>query len=178
MDLNNLQAKVCEGDKSAEEQLFFHLTVSFRRFARRRIWTEEDAEEIVQDALTKIAMKYKDIEFTESFTAWAYFILKCGIIDHLRSKQRREDRDARMKQMGRWQASSNPNPTFETRLLDCLKKVSRANIRYARMLNLHYQGYTTGEICEKVKITSNNFYVTLSRARAIMVECLGTKGIM
>ena len=68
--------------------------------------------------------------------------------------------------------SSATDPSFKRRLLDCLKKVNQTNTRHARILNLHYQGYTVTDICGKFKITRNNVYIILSRARLMLKVCL------
>jgi DNA-directed RNA polymerase specialized sigma24 family protein len=48
--------------------------------------------------------------------------------------------------------------------------------RHARILVMKYQGYRTAEICERMSITPNNLYVTLSRARAMLKACLEKEG--
>ncbi|MDD5427124.1 MAG: hypothetical protein PHN52_11655, partial [candidate division Zixibacteria bacterium] len=65
-----------------------------------------------------------------------------------------------------------PNPMLRDRLLNCLRKIHGKNSQYARILNLHFQGFTTAEICRKLKITSNYCYVILLRARSMIEYCL------
>jgi DNA-directed RNA polymerase specialized sigma24 family protein len=57
--------------------------------------------------------------------------------------------------------------------MDCFRKICRSNNRHARVLNLHYQGFTTVEICRRLDISENNLYVLLSRARRALELCLG-----
>jgi RNA polymerase sigma-70 factor (ECF subfamily) len=172
LDLNRLHDRACQGDKSAEDRLFEHLTVSFRLLARRKVRTEEDSEEVVQEALKAIAEAFRTVELKKSFAAWAHSILHHKIVDYVRARRPREDQHTQGAQAGRWCASASLDPAFEVRLLDCLRKVARANMRYARLLNLHHQGYTTAEICERFELTTTNFYVTLSRARNMLAACL------
>ncbi|MCP4703685.1 MAG: hypothetical protein GY865_03665, partial [candidate division Zixibacteria bacterium] len=46
------------------------------------------------------------------------------------------------------------------------------NRRHARILNLHFLGYTTEEICSRLEITKTNMYSLLSRARSMLELCL------
>ena len=41
-----------------------------------------------------------------------------------------------------------------------------------REKNLIQQGYKSDEICRKLRVTPNNFYVILSRGRQLMKMCL------
>ena len=70
LGINKLHSQLCSGDNTAEERLFSTLSERFKLFARQRVRNEQDAEEIVQDALTTIARRYKEIDFQTSFAAW------------------------------------------------------------------------------------------------------------
>jgi DNA-directed RNA polymerase specialized sigma24 family protein len=58
------------------------------------------------------------------------------------------------------------------RLLACLKKICLANRRYARIINLHQLGYSRVDICGRLEMTLEQSYVVMSRARAMLKECL------
>ena len=58
-DINTLYQQASAGDSTAAEQLFCLLGVSYRMFVRHRVMNSQDCEEIVQDALTTIAEKYR-----------------------------------------------------------------------------------------------------------------------
>ncbi len=64
------------------------------------------------------------------------------------------------------------DPEVRRRLLSCLEKVAGANLRYAEVLRLTYEGYDTESICRNLKIKPNNLYVILSRARMMLKKCL------
>jgi len=170
LNLNALYTEARKGSRAAEEKLFGHLSVSFRLFTQQRIWNDSDVEEIVQDALMTITGKYKTIDIESSFGGWAYRVLKNKIMDFVKIKQIRGDLLSVNSEKP--PVSSNPDPELKAKLMDCFHKIARVNQRHARILNLHYQGYTTGEICEKLGLTPNQFYVTLSRARAMLEFCL------
>ena len=172
MDINSLYKSTAGGDKEAEEELFRSLTARFRLFARQKIWIEEDAEEIVQDALLTVFNKYRGIDFEISFAAWAHRVLNNKILNYYKAKSLHEIKLSQMQ--NEYDRSSTGGDAFdlEKQLLDCIRKVSRANKRHARILNLHYQGYVVEEICHRLNLTRNNLYSVLSRARSMLELCL------
>ncbi len=172
MSINALHKQASDGDRSAEKQLFDALTVSFRLFAGHKIQNRDDAEEVVQEALMVIARRYQEIEFEVSFAAWANKVLENTVLKYYRSKgvrQRVFDGTTDGMDEG---ASYQVDPMLKARLLDCLREVSKTRLRHARILTLHFQGFTVAEICRRLSITVNNFYVTLMRARNLLAECL------
>lgn len=171
VNINGLYNNARKGDRGAEERLFSKLYESFNLFVQQRIWNRQDCEEIVQDTLMAIKDKYGNMHFETSFAAWAYKVLENKILYFLRSKRYHENkylRDSDFKQPRQFYS----DPTFKSRLLDCLKKVSAKNMRQARILNMHYQGFSVDEICEKLRLTRNGMYIHLSRARSLLKLCL------
>jgi RNA polymerase sigma factor (sigma-70 family) len=171
MDIKSLYRNAIAGDKKSEQKLFDYLTDSFRLFLQLRIRNRQDAEEIVQEALYVIARKYKEIDYDISFASWAYRILKNKFMDYLKHKKVRD------RVMMREQEAYNPgtidfDPDVRRQLLLCLEKVGGANLQFARILNLHYQGYNRDEICKRLKLRTDYFYVVLSRARSMLNICL------
>jgi RNA polymerase sigma-70 factor (ECF subfamily) len=171
-DLNALYRGACQGDRVAEQRLMQHLGVSFGLFAQQRIWNEQDAEEVVQDALVTILEKYRSLTIDTSFGGWAYRVLQNKIMDHVKKKTTRRRLDEEHRQ-GHENQSEAANDDIRTRLIGCFRKIHRVNRRHARILNLHYQGYATPEICARLRLTESNFYVLLSRARRALAACLG-----
>lgn len=172
LDINSLENIARQGDHAAEEKLFQHLSESFQLFVRQKIWSKQDSEEIVQEALATIAQKHKSVGFETSFAAWAYRVLQNKINDYYRAKRRRESRFEYSLETGSSAGTWNPDPELKRRLLDCLKQVSLANIRHAEILHLHYIGYAIVDICETLGLTRNAAYILLSRARTMLKSCL------
>jgi RNA polymerase sigma-70 factor (ECF subfamily) len=179
MDINTLHKEAVSGEKNAESSLFELLTVRLRYLATLRLRSVEDAEEVVQEALMAISREYAEISIETSFAAWAHKVLINRILNHVKTKKLRD---------GRIEKKFNPenmpeggihesNPDLKRRLLECLRKISDLNPRYARILNFQYQGYKTEEICRRISVNSNNLYVILSRARSLLQHCLKTGGI-
>jgi RNA polymerase sigma-70 factor (ECF subfamily) len=172
MEINSLQNLARDGDQDAERRLFEILSARFRLFAERKVGSRQDAEEIVQDAILVVLKKYRQVEIESSFTAWSHKVLEYEI---LRYHKKRGTRD---RKFGEFLAgvgnvtTSSSDPTLKRRLLACLKEIGKRSLNYARLLNLHYQGYTTDEVCERLNLTRNHSYVVLSRARSLLVACL------
>lgn len=172
MKINELHSLAGKGDRAAEEALFRNLSESFRLFVNQRIWNHLDAEEIVQDALVTISVKYKEIDFDISFAAWAYKILHNKILQYYRTKRCHQSKFAQTDDDAVQAAIPPPNLDLKMRLLLCLKKLNLSNRRYARILNLCYHGYSSEEICHKMNVSRNNVYILLSRARSQLSYCL------
>ena len=176
-DLNDLHRAACSGDRDAENLLMGHLTVSFRLFAQHRIWHVEDAEEVVQEALVTILSKYKGLEIETSFAGWAYRVLQNKILDFVKKKSSRRRLDEANATDLSTDAYVCPDPRLRARLIECFRKIHQANSRHARVLNLHYQGYSAAEVCRRLRVTENNLYVLLSRARRALELCLKKGGV-
>ena len=172
MNINELHSRISSQSPRAEKELFEKLTVSFSMFVRQRIREEADVLEIVQDALAVVASKYKGMEFTTSFSAWAYRILEHVLLRYYRSKGNREKLFVRTDELDTAAGSYEPDTSLKTKLLECLKLLSRTRLRHARILTLHFQGFSVDEISSRLGVSSNNFYVMLSRARNQLHECL------
>jgi len=174
---NNRIEQLCRmaqaGDVSAEKELFLHLTDSFRIFAQHKIRDRADAEEVAQDALTVVAQKYKETSFVSSFAGWAHNILRNTMSSHIRQKASR----ARLRPQAEAAMADvvhRPVPNeVRQKVLLCLKEVARSNRKFARALNLHYQGFTASEICNRLGVTREYLYVVLARARSMLEACLG-----
>lgn len=172
MDIDSLYEGARRGDRQAEERLFEALSESFRIYVRLRIQNEHDAQEVVQDVLLTIAQKYKEVQFVKSFAAWAYKIFEHKLFTYYRSKRTRRNKFVEMEDCDQTGFSYNPDPDLKRQLLKCLEEVGRANNRYAAILDLHIQGFNGDEISEKLGVTKNSIFVSLSRARAKLKICL------
>ncbi len=174
--MNHLIARAKAGDLDAEKQLFQILRARFMTIAKRRVWKDDEAEDVVQEACVTVLEKYKTAEFREGFRAWAYSVLRMKIGNYLQSKKIREGEfDLRS---GAEKLSEpkvyQPDWDLETTLIDCLRKIVKVNPRYARVLSLSYQGYRAEEICHRLRVTRSNLYSLLSRSRAMLNNCLET----
>lgn len=172
MSIDSLYRDMCAGNAAAERELFERLSESFRLFAQHKLGDTRDAEEAVQEALMTIVQKHSSTEIDTSFKAWAYRILRNKILDCYRAGKHRRNRFAPMSGQESVDSRSDSDPGLKQRLLDCLRKIAVINVRFTRVLSLHYQGYTTDEVCERLTLSRNGVYILLSRARTMLKFCL------
>ncbi len=172
VDIDRLYFDAKNGVQKAEEQLFQLLTVRFRLFVQRKIWDQSDAEELAQDALMTVFNKYKKVEHIYDISAWAHKILSNTILNYFKTKTLHEGKMGELKQTSAEEETIDSDGDLELQLLDCLRKIGSINNRYARILNLHHQGFSVGEICGKLNLSRNNLYTILSRARSMLEFCL------
>jgi RNA polymerase sigma factor (sigma-70 family) len=177
LNINELQKSAFAGNLEAEKQLFQELSARFRYFVKRSIWNEEDGEEAVQDALTVVFSKYKEIVYETSFVAWAHKVLQNVVMNHNSRRARRKSDTDSFDESDQSEFGCNSDPLFEAALLECLQKVGKRSLQFARALNLSYQGYGVAEICSKLELTRSNFYSVLSRARTLLALCLQKGGL-
>jgi RNA polymerase sigma factor (sigma-70 family) len=173
--MNELLSKARDGDEKAEKQLFQYLFVRFKTFAKRRIG-EGEAEDIAQEACVTVLQKYKSETFTRGFEAWAYGVLKMKIGNYMQGLLVKQKSLVSEAEADHAERISSPEPGYDLKrkLIDCLKQLLKFNRFYARVLNLIYQGYDTGEISRRLRIKPNSSYVILNRGRRYLRTCLET----
>ncbi len=176
MSINKLHKAVLDGEANAERELFGKLSERFLYFTQHRIEDKELCLDIVQEALITVARKYRAITFETSFSAWAHNVILNKVLDSHRSRKRTNERFVRMPEDIELSLPKVVNdPLLEGKLLECLKKINSTNNRQARVLNLHYQGFSTDEIANRLKMTRNGIYTVLSRARSMLRDCLAER---
>ncbi len=139
---------------------------------------QSESEDIVQQALTRILEQYLATEIHTSFAAWAQKVLANTIAEYYRRQSMIRRKLDSIAQNRSAEAEFAPDEQLKMGLKRCLSSLHEYNPIYARILNLHYQGYDTDHICRKLDITPGNMYVLLSRARARMRECLMKQGLL
>lgn len=170
MNLEKLYDQAKQGDKAAEERLFHLLTVRLRLFAIRMVRNQEEAHDVVQEAMVTIVNGFRDKGFEKGFLPWSYTVLKHAVSNRLRKQRRRRELDQMMS------AGSEPqfqaDPDLKLRLRECLRELVLRYPMYARVLNLKHQGYKTERLCRMLDISRENLYVLHHRARAVFKACV------
>lgn len=174
MDFDLLFKRAQQGDTTAQDDLFRRLRERFKLFLQHKVQNRADAEDLLQDALMTVKLKYGNLELEKSFAAWAHKVLINQINQYYRSKGIEASRYVRLGWDIGEQSVSNTVTELERKLVDCLRKLHRVNRRHARVITLRYQGYTTDEICGKLNFGRDNLYLVLFRARIMLKRCLET----
>ncbi|MBD3402033.1 sigma-70 family RNA polymerase sigma factor [candidate division GN15 bacterium] len=169
--LKTLFDRARSGDTAAEEEMFAYLRARFTFIAKRRV-REGDAEDIAHEACMTVLDRYRALAPDTEFEAWAYRVLRNKIGNYLRHGAVRRRYDASPDapdSLGKGRAT---DPDTVLTLVECLRRLVRTHPRYARVLNLHHHGYDSEEICRRLEISRSNLYSMLSRARALLTECI------
>ncbi len=160
------------GDRDAENQLFSDLLTRFLTITNYRVRDSALAEDIALEACQIVINKYKTQNIYTSFNAWAQGILNLHIRHCLSKEVKKDHVMVRHDYKVNNELKLGISAELEVQLLDCFKLLLLKNNRYARVINLAYQGYKTIEICKKLSISRTNYYALLSRAREILWKCL------
>jgi RNA polymerase sigma factor (sigma-70 family) len=171
--LEQLLVRARAGDRTAEQEMFEYLLARFTYLAQRRISAEE-ARDVAQDACLTVLEKYRTEAPQERFLPWAYEVLRNKIGNYYQHQKVQKRVMADLPPDSPAQSPDRAEADLETRLrlILCMKRLVKAYPRFARILNLIYQGYTTDEICERMRLTANNLYVSLTRSRKLLNNCL------
>lgn len=172
MTINELFRQSQAGEKSAEEELFAFLAERFRLFLRHKIADARDAEDVMQEALAVVASKYRSLPSDCAIVGWAHGVLNFEVLRYYRTKGLRKVRNLQLPDeetvFNGWECE----PDLVDAIIHCLVRLHKVNPKYARILNLHYQGYTPEEVCSRLGVSINHYYVLLSRARSQLRQCL------
>ena len=161
-----------EGDREAEDRPFAYLVDKFLTITCYRVRDTELAKDIALEACHTIIKKYKSENIKTSFEAWAHGILNIHIRHRLSSEMKQKARMTRHEFQLNKEINVDASQDFKVRLRQCFKRLIEKNIRYARVVNLAYQGFRSNEICKKLSISRTNYYALLSRARESLWNCL------
>jgi len=162
------------------------------RVARLQLRDTALAEDVVQDTLAAALAAQAGFTGKSSVKTWLTGILKHKIVDAIRRKQREpvaastldeeadlEDFEGLFKENGAWQTPpadwGDPEASLSRRqffdMMDfCLEKLPPNTARVLMMREV--MELESDEICKELRITANNLWVILYRARMSLRECL------
>lgn len=166
------------GDRAAFEELVRHYDHAVLRLALHLTGSEQEAQDIYQDAFLKAYRNIGSFRFECSFYTWIYRIVTNLCLDHLRRKQvRKEDAPVAVDSEGETydlldqvedgRASANPERDLMRRELGnhISKALEKLSARERMVFELrHYHGMklrTVGEMLNTTEETAKN---TLFRA--------------
>lgn len=162
------------------------------RYARRRLYTDELAEDAVQETLLAALKAHRQFVGGSSERTWLTGTLKHKIVDLIRSQAREvtasggdgdaDDWEALFDQSGHWLETfrdwGNPESELEKSrvrlaLDECFRRLKPALARIFSLREL--SGLSNEEICKELDISATNAWVMLHRARLFLRECLDTR---
>lgn len=172
MNIENLYLRALNGDQKAEKELFSFISARFHYLAQLKIRDKMDAEEIAQDSIASVVRKYKEVRIESSFTGWVLRIIELDILNYYKKSGRREKLIREKYEINNSEPTQVSDSPLKRKLLGCLDKINKANVRHARILNLIHQGYELKDIAQRIGITLKNTYSSLYRARLMLEKCL------
>ncbi len=164
------------------------------RYARRRLYTDELAEDAVQETLLAALKAREKFAGASSERTWLTGILKHKIVDTIRIQAREitapsgsdaedpSDWEALFDQSGHWLETvrdwGDPSSELEKSRIrqaldDCFRRLKPALAQIFSLREL--SGLGNEEICKELNITATNAWVMLHRARLFLRECLDTR---
>lgn len=137
-------------------------------FARRRLRSEADADDVLQQAMLRAAERIGALHGDERLDAWFYRILRNVIADH---HVRKASQDARFELLDHDVAEATP---AEVAVCACtLGLLGQIRPEYTAMLQgVDLDERSLSEVAQGLQITPNNAKVRLHRARKALREAL------
>ncbi len=160
------------------------------KYALFRVRNKELAEDLVQDALLSAFRSRASFEGRSSVYTWLVTILKNKIIDHVRKDSRasivslddgfQDERGELFNRLGLWKVdlldwdgggeALLERQDFRLQFESCLAKMPE-KLRQAFIFKV-VDDLDSEEVCEILKISPNNLWVMLYRARMRLRTCL------
>ena len=175
---SNVVQRVLEGEKELFEILLRRYNQRLFRVIRSYIHSEDDVQDIMQDAYVKAYTKLGQFNNQASFSTWLIRIAINEALQHIRKNKRQ------MMNYGKTESLENVfqlpdtnqmNPekqaiTTETRTL-LENAVDRLPEKYRVVFVLQQvEGLTNPEIADCLKLTDSNVKVRLHRAKGLLKE--------
>lgn len=143
--------------------IFLANQTRFLAFLRRHVRSEEEAEDLLQQALLKAIRHESDWDAKENILAWFYRILRNALTDHYRSLA------AEHRKQESLEAEPAPHilPEEREQLCSCFKAVLPSlKPEYAEVLRrVDLEEEDPAQVAASLGVTPNNLAVRLHRAR-------------
>ncbi len=145
-------------------------------FVLRRVATRDDAEDIVQDTLTRMHASLSGLRDGERITAWAYGIARNAITDHYRARAKATNAYAELGMARRDDAQAAPDADApEAELAACMRPfVDRLPAPYGDALrHVEFDGITQVEAARRADVSVSGMKSRVQRGRAMVRAMLG-----
>src|SRR6478672_1502143 len=176
------------GNRAAFEELVRHYDHAVLRLALHLTGTEQDAQDVYQDAFLKAYKNIGSFRFECSFYTWIYRIVTNLCLDHLRKRQtRKEDPQMVMDSSGQpvdvlervSDDRSGANPERDLMRRELGAKINQALTKLTPRERMvfelkHYQGLRLRTIGEMLNTTEETAKNTLFRATQKLRGALGS----
>lgn len=156
-----------QGDKMAYARLFQGITSILRAFVGKKLNSQEDAEDVVQEILISIHRASHTYDTDRPFKTWMFTIARYRLNDHLRAIYKRADHGSGVSYDDTdFELSSSENVTetyasheYLDKMLDSLPRKQRKIVTMMKV-----EGYTAKETAKAMKMTETAVKVSAHRA--------------
>ncbi len=160
------------GDRGALEELSRRLRVSFLAIAKQRVWDQDTAEDLVQDALAVVAEKITAIPDDAEVLPWCLTVLRNVVGNYYSSR-------SRLERLGRWVGSlavrwhGGSNAQAEEAREEIQRVLPRLSPRSRQLIEWVLAGFTPEEMQGFLGLPSRGaLYMRLYRSREELREAL------
>jgi len=162
--------------EAAFDELFRRVFPALVRWVRLLGLSHEDAEDVAQETIVKVLLRYEPQ--VASVSTYAHRLARNAAIDRMRRRGRREDWLERVGPVA--VGRSDEEALFDAfeisdALRNCLRQVT--NRRAIETIWLMAHGLKQVEIAEVLDIPRGTVYAAVMRARARIETCLGAAGV-
>lgn len=145
------------------------------RFAFRLLNNEEDAKDIIQDALLKVWHQQERMPELQNMEAWCMRIVRNLALDKLKARAYRNTEG--LDRAGEMQAVQQQSPHLAAEQQDVMGRVHRIISalpeKYRTIIQLRdMDGFSYQEICDILDLTLSEVKINLHRARKTVREQL------
>jgi len=143
----------------------------FRSFLKSRVENEADADELLQQSLSKAVEQGPESEKEESILAWFYRVLRNGLTDYYRS---RASSDNKLKELAEEAQNGAFDFDLKAELCACMSKLlPTLKAEYAQVLKeVDLEEIAPSDVAAALGITRNTLDVRLHRARKALKTSL------
>lgn len=145
---------------------------AFKAFVRRRVPTEDIADDLLQHSLIKAIEQVHAIRHEESLVPWFYRVLRHAIIDYYRSHATEQKKhEGFLKELTANGADREPSfAEIPSEVCACLNRLLPGlRPAYAEVLRrVDLQGEPIQAVAQDLNVAANNLTVRLHRARQAM----------
>lgn len=145
---------------------------TFKDFIRRRVPTEEIADDLLQHSLIKAIEQVHTVRNEESLVPWFYRLLRHAIVDYYRSHATEQKKhEGFLKELTATETDKEPSfAEIPSEVCACLNRLlPTLRPAYAEVLRrVDLQGEPIQAVAQDLNVAANNLTVRLHRARQAM----------
>ena len=169
-ELADWMAAAQNGDERAYQMLLETVQPMVFRYARRRLRSDEAAEDVSQDVLLTVHRVRHTYEPGRPLEPWLFSIARTRLIDHLRKERRIGASEVLMDVLP--EVAEMPSETTARAVFEILEKLPLAQREAFAMLKL--EGLTTEQAAERAGVTVSALKVRAHRAYAAIKKAFSS----